>query len=109
VARKLEEAVLTWRAEQVVDKRRLLELYLNLIELGPGTYGVAEGAERYFGKEPEELSADEAAQLAALLPAPRRGMDAAWERRYQALKARLPSEKVFIPPEAAPPVRLSRR
>jgi monofunctional biosynthetic peptidoglycan transglycosylase len=106
VARKLEEAVLTWRAEEVVDKRRLFELYLNLVELGPGTYGVAEGAERYFGKEPEELSADEAAQLAALLPAPRRGMDAAWERRYQALKARLPSARVDLSP---PPVRLSRR
>ncbi|HEY7953686.1 MAG TPA: biosynthetic peptidoglycan transglycosylase [Polyangia bacterium] len=100
VTRKLEEAVLAWRLEQVVSKRRILELYLNLAELGPGIYGISEGAERYFGKEPEELSLNEAAELAALLPAPRRGMDAAWRRRYQALAARLPSEKLVIPPLA---------
>jgi hypothetical protein len=111
--RKLEEAVLTWRLEQVVGKRRVLELYLNLVELGPGIHGIAEGSERYFGKEPDQLSVDEAAQLAALLPAPRRGMDAAWQRRYQALKARLPSENPFIPEGAmqagAPAVKLTRR
>jgi hypothetical protein len=88
--RKLEEAVLAWRIEQVLDKRRILELYLNLVELGPGVYGVGEGAERYFGKEPDQLTAAEAAELAALLPAPRRGMDDAWQRRYQTLAARLP-------------------
>jgi hypothetical protein len=91
LGRKLEEAVLAWRMEQVLDKLRILELYLNLAELGPGVYGVAEGAERYFGKEPDQLDADEAAQLAALLPAPRRGMDRAWDRRYRALAARLPA------------------
>jgi hypothetical protein len=88
-ARKLEEAVLAWRLEQVLSKRRILELYLNLVELGPGVYGVAEAARHWFGKAPEQLTVDEAAQLAALLPAPRRGMDAAWRRRYQALAARL--------------------
>jgi hypothetical protein len=88
-ARKLEEAVLTWRLEQRIDKARILELYVNLVELGPGIYGIAEGADRYFGKEPEELTTDEAAQLAALLPAPRRGMDAAWRDRYSSLKPRL--------------------
>ncbi len=89
LARKLEEAVLTWRLEQVVPKPRILELYLNLIELGPDIYGITQGAEHYFGKEPEELSIEEAAQLAALLPAPRHGQDAAWKARYEALKARL--------------------
>jgi hypothetical protein len=108
LSRKLEEAVLAWRLEQVLDKRRILELYLNLVELGPGVYGVADAAERYFGKLPDELSGDEAAQLAALLPAPRRGMDAAWERRYRALATRLPSEKVPLPARAST-VKLSRR
>jgi hypothetical protein len=99
LSRKLEEAVLTWRLEQVLDKRRILEIYLNLVELGPGIFGVGDAAEKYFGKLPEELSADEAAQLAALPPAPRRGMDAAWSRRYQALSARLPSERPLqLPP-----------
>jgi membrane carboxypeptidase/penicillin-binding protein PbpC len=112
LSRKLEEAVLAWRLEAVLDKRRILELYLNLVELGPGVYGVQEAAERYFGKIPDELSVDEAAQLAALLPAPRRGMDAAWQRRYQALAARLPFEKVPMPGAATaakPGVKLSRR
>ena len=112
VGRKLEEAVLTWRLEQVLDKRRILELYLNLVELGPGVYGIQDASERYFGKIPDELSPDEAAQLAALLPAPRRGMDAFWQKRYRALAARMPSERVVMPAPptpASPPVKLSRR
>ena len=110
LGRKLEEAVLAWRLEQVLDKRRILELYLNLVELGPGVYGIQDASEKYFGKLPDELSADEAAQLAALLPAPRRGMDAFWQKRYKALAARMPSEHVVMPaPPAPPPVKLSRR
>jgi len=111
VGRKLEEAVLAWRLEQVLDKRRILELYLNLVELGPGVYGIQDASEKYFGKLPDELSADEAAQLAALLPAPRRGMDAFWQKRYRALAARMPSEHVIMPaaPTAPAPVKLSRR
>jgi hypothetical protein len=112
LGRKLEEAVLTWRLEQVLDKHRILELYLNLVELGPGVYGIQDASERYFGKVPEELSPDEAAQLAALLPAPRRGMDAFWQKRYRALAARMPSEHVVMPAPPAtknPPVKLSRR
>jgi membrane carboxypeptidase/penicillin-binding protein len=111
VGRKLEEAVLAWRLEQVLDKRRILELYLNLVELGPGVYGIQDASEKYFGKLPDELSADEAAQLAALLPAPRRGMDGFWQKRYRALAARMPSERVIMPaaPMAPAPVKLSRR
>ena len=113
LGRKLEEAVLAWRLEQVLDKRRILELYMNLVELGPGVYGVQDASEKYFGKLPDELTADEAAQLAALLPAPRRGMDAFWHKRYLALAARMPSERPVMPapaPAAArPPVTLSRR
>jgi hypothetical protein len=111
LGRKLEEAVLAWRLEQVLDKRRILELYLNLVELGPGVFGIQDASEKYFGKLPEELSPDEAAQLAALLPAPRRGMDAFWQKRYRALAARLPSEHVIMPTPPPPPapVKLSRR
>ncbi|MDB4968325.1 MAG: glycosyl transferase family 51 [Myxococcales bacterium] len=111
LGRKLEEAVLAWRLEQVLDKRRILELYLNLVELGPGVFGVQDASEKYFGKIPDELSSDEAAQLAALLPAPRRGMDAAWQKRYRALAARMPSERVTMPPPPAPvtPIKLTRR
>jgi hypothetical protein len=102
-ARKLEEAVLTWRLEQLVDKRRILELYLNVVELGPGVYGITEAADRYFGKLPEELSSDEAAQLAALLPAPRRGMDDAWKTRVDQLRARLRRAPPLVLPPPAPP------
>lgn len=91
VGRKLEEVVLAWRLEQQLGKRRILELYLNLVELGPGIYGVAEAARAYFHKDLSVVNADEAAQLAALLPAPRRGMDEAWARRRAHLVARLPA------------------
>src|SRR5262249_54821563 len=70
-ARKLQEAALTWRLDQVVPKRRILELYLNAIELGPGTFGVRQAARRYFGKEPQALSPLEAAHLASVAPNPR--------------------------------------
>ena len=110
LARKLEEAVLTWRLEQLVPKRRILEYYLNLVEFGPGVYGIADAAEKYFGKEPEEIAGNEAAQLAALLPAPRRGMDAAWAKRYRALLSRLPSENIVMPGAETPSrVKLSQR
>jgi monofunctional biosynthetic peptidoglycan transglycosylase len=90
LGRKLEESALAWRLEARLGKRRILELYLNLVELGPGVYGLAEGARRWFGKDVAALTPDEAAQLAALLPAPRRGMDDAFRRRLAQLRARLP-------------------
>jgi monofunctional biosynthetic peptidoglycan transglycosylase len=68
--RKLEEAVLTWRLERRLSKRRILELYLNVVQFGPGTYGAAAASSRYFGMPPSQLSADQAAQLAASLPRP---------------------------------------
>ncbi|HEY3353552.1 MAG TPA: biosynthetic peptidoglycan transglycosylase, partial [Polyangia bacterium] len=71
IGRKLEEAVIAWRLEQVLPKKRILELYLNAIELGPGIYGVAEAAQHYFGKDPAKLLPLEAAHLAALAPNPK--------------------------------------
>jgi len=68
--RKLEEAVLTWRLERSLSKRRILELYLNVVQFGPGTYGAAAAAERYFDLPPSGLNSDQAAQLAASLPRP---------------------------------------
>jgi len=68
--RKLEEAVLTWRLERALSKRRILELYLNVVQFGPGTYGAAAASTHYFGVPPSQLTADQAAQLAASLPRP---------------------------------------
>mgnify|MGYP000154963875 CR=1 FL=1 len=71
LARKLEEAVLTWRLEAVLPKTTILERYLNVIELGPGVYGLAAAARHWFGCAPAQLSVRQAAFLAALTPAPR--------------------------------------
>ncbi|HVK72951.1 MAG TPA: biosynthetic peptidoglycan transglycosylase [Kofleriaceae bacterium] len=71
LARKLQEAVLTWRLEAVLDKRTILARYLNVVELGPGVYGLAAGAHHWFGKPAADLTVREAAFLAALTPAPR--------------------------------------
>jgi monofunctional glycosyltransferase len=68
--RKAREAILTWQLERTLDKRRLLELYLNVVEFGPGTWGVESASRRYFGKSAGEIGDDEAAWLAASLPSP---------------------------------------
>lgn len=81
--RKLEEAVLTWQLERHLDKRRILELYLNVVELGPGIYGAEAAARRYFGKSAGELSESEAAELAAALPRPRSWHPGVTSRGYR--------------------------
>ena len=57
--------------ETLLDKQRILELYLNVVEFGPGVYGVEAASQRYFGHSAATLSANEAAALAAVLPNPR--------------------------------------
>ncbi|MCH9681315.1 MAG: transglycosylase domain-containing protein [Deltaproteobacteria bacterium] len=71
-ARKLQEALLTARLESSTNKSRIMELYLNVIELGPGTHGVDEAAQLYFGKPARALTPLQAVHIAALAPAPRR-------------------------------------
>jgi monofunctional glycosyltransferase len=70
--RKIKEAILTWRIEQQLSKRRIMELYLNVAEWGDGLFGIGAAARKYYGKSAAELSAHEAATLAAALPNPRR-------------------------------------
>ncbi|MDA9769248.1 PBP1A family penicillin-binding protein [Candidatus Pelagibacter sp.] len=70
--RKLKEAILAFRIERALSKERILELYLNQIYLGQGTYGVASASLEYFDKSINELDYDEAALLAALPKAPSR-------------------------------------
>jgi len=69
--RKLREALIARRLERELSKARILELYLNVIELGPGTYGVEAAARRYFGRSISEISRREAAAIAATIPSPR--------------------------------------
>lgn len=68
--RKAAEAWLTPQLELLLAKRRIIELYLNIAELGPGIYGAEAAARHWFGKPAARLSADEAARLIALLPSP---------------------------------------
>lgn len=71
LARKFQEAVLTWRVEAVAEKSQILERYLNIIELGPDTHGIEAAARFWFGKSADRLGVRESAFLAALTPAPR--------------------------------------
>lgn len=70
--RKLQEALLTARLEATTSKVRIMELYLNVIELGPGVHGVADAAQLYFGKPASSLNALQAVHIAAMAPAPNR-------------------------------------
>ncbi|HET6460045.1 MAG TPA: monofunctional biosynthetic peptidoglycan transglycosylase [Syntrophales bacterium] len=70
--RKIKEAILTWRLERNLSKRRIIELYLNCAEWGDGLFGIEAAARHYFDKDVSELTAREAARLAAVLPNPRR-------------------------------------
>ena len=70
--RKIKEAVLTMRIERHVSKRRILEVYLNVAEFGPGVYGIGHAARYYFQKSAAQLNAKEGAFLAILLPSPKR-------------------------------------
>ena len=70
LARKLEETVLAWRLHNLLGKERILELYLNVIDLGPGIRGVRQAARAYFGKELHQLRPIDSAYLAALAPNP---------------------------------------
>jgi monofunctional biosynthetic peptidoglycan transglycosylase len=71
VTRKLKEIYLAWRMEQELSKGRIIELYLNVVELGPMVYGIGNGAHYYFGKSAAALTPRECAFLAAMLPGPR--------------------------------------
>ena len=72
LARKGLEAYFTLLLEAGLSKQRILEIYLNIAEFGPGIYGVAAASRYYFGKPPSRLYDAEAALLAAVLPSPRR-------------------------------------
>jgi monofunctional biosynthetic peptidoglycan transglycosylase len=70
--RKLREMVIAHRLEQALSKARILELYLNLIEWGPGVYGCELAAQSAFGKSAAELTREESAALAAVIASPLR-------------------------------------
>ena len=71
LVRKSEELVLTYALELFLDKRRILEIYLNSVEWGRGTFGAQAAAQRHFGVAARQLDRAQAARLAVLLPRPR--------------------------------------
>jgi len=70
--RKGQELVLSWELEAILGKRRILEIYLNEVEWGEGVFGATAAAQRYFGVAAAALGPQQAAQLAVMLPAPKR-------------------------------------
>lgn len=69
--RKAEETLITMMLEKLMDKRRILEIYLNVIEWGEMVFGCEAAAHHYFGVSAAQLSAEQAAKLAAMVPNPR--------------------------------------
>jgi monofunctional biosynthetic peptidoglycan transglycosylase len=70
--RKMKEAILTWRIERTLPKKRIIELYLNVVEWGEGIFGIEAAARHYYGKSAAALGPEEAARLAVALPNPRK-------------------------------------
>lgn len=101
--RKVKEIVTSLRMEVVLPKDRILGLYLNLVELGPGVWGVPAASQHYFGVPPGALSEDQAAALAATLPFPLSSNPAYRSTRMlhrrDLILARFNGVNVFIPPD----------
>jgi len=89
--RKVKELVLARRLDDALSKSRILELYLNVVELGPMVYGIGHAAHYYFGKGPSALTVRECAFLASMLPGPKvynpyRKMDRVMKRSDRILR-----------------------
>jgi monofunctional biosynthetic peptidoglycan transglycosylase len=99
--RKLKEAVITWRLESALGKRRIMELYLNVVELGDGIFGVEAATRKYFDRGARELTREQAAALAGSLPFPLRSnpgyRPARMQWRQNLILRRLLGEQVEVP------------
>lgn len=99
--RKAKEALITRRLEKTLSKKRILELYMNVVEWGPQVYGAEAAAEFFFNKPALELTLDEAISLAAILPSPRRWNPLKQSRFMARRKAALTDRMImanYIPP-----------
>jgi monofunctional glycosyltransferase len=106
--RKLKEAVTAYRLELALPKRRILEIYLNIAELGEGVWGVEAASRRYYRKSARRLSESQAAALAATLPFPRTSNPAyrpvRMRRRQELILRRMRGERIEVPPVAEEPI-----
>ena len=96
--RKGEEAIITLMVEAVWSKRRIFEVYLNVIEWGNGVFGAEAAARHYYGLGAAQLGPEQAARLAAMVPSPRfydRNRAApGLARKAEVILARMPSARV---------------
>jgi monofunctional biosynthetic peptidoglycan transglycosylase len=96
--RKGEEALITVMIEQVMDKRRILEIYLNVIEWGDGVFGAEAASRHYYGTSASKLGPEAAARLAAIVPNPRfydRNRNTPFiQRKTQTILARMPAAEL---------------
>jgi monofunctional biosynthetic peptidoglycan transglycosylase len=96
--RKGQEAVITWMLEMLLDKERILEIYLNVAEWGDGVFGAEAAARHYYNVSAASLSADQAARLAAMLPRPlyyERNRGSQFLQRYsETIRSRMPSAQL---------------
>ncbi|HUP97043.1 MAG TPA: monofunctional biosynthetic peptidoglycan transglycosylase [Usitatibacter sp.] len=96
--RKGQEALITVMIEQLMDKRRILEIYLNVIEWGEGVFGAEAAARHYYGTSAASLGPEAAARLAAIVPNPRfydRNRNTSWlMRKTQMILARMPAAEL---------------
>ena len=87
--RKLREIALTGQLERHLSKRRILEIYLNVVEFGPGIYGAEAAARRYFDISAADLNPEQAARLAAALPRPSKWHPGVESRGYERSVSRI--------------------
>jgi monofunctional glycosyltransferase len=103
--RKLKEAVITWRLEAALGKRRIMELYLNVVELGKGIFGAEAASREYFGRGAFQLTREQAAALAGSLPFPLRSnpgyRPGRMRWRQDLILRRMRGEQVEVPKEEA--------
>jgi monofunctional glycosyltransferase len=96
--RKAQEALITLMIETIMSKRRILEIYLNVIEWGDGVFGAEAAARYHFGVSATMLGPEQAARLTAMVPSPRRygpGSDTAYlQRRTEVIRARMSAAAV---------------
>jgi monofunctional biosynthetic peptidoglycan transglycosylase len=109
--RKVKEAVITWRLELALGKRRIMELYLNVVELGDGVFGAEAASQLYFRRSARNLDREEAAALAGSLPFPLRSnpgyRPGRMRWRQNLILRRMRGEEVEVPQveeEELPPV-----
>jgi len=103
LTRKVREAVITIALEATVPKQRLLEIYLNIVEWGPGIWGLGPAARHWFGKEARELTPMESAFLASIIPNPARyhfmhdrgAMSETWRRRVEDVLLKMTEQGVL--------------